>query len=84
MQSKVIAMLVPPDSLSATMLVRRASGQFAFERIDARVAAASRMAERWSLADTQLIQDEGVFHGGFPIALKTPGFAPVARVHVDI
>jgi hypothetical protein len=48
MQSKIIAMLVPEDRLEATMLVRRANGQFAFERIDARVAAASRVAAGWA------------------------------------
>jgi hypothetical protein len=47
MQSEIIAMLVPEDSLSATMLVRRADGRFVFERIDARVAAASRVAANW-------------------------------------
>ncbi len=47
MQSEIIAMIVPQDSLSATMLVRRADGQFAFARIDARLAAASRVASRW-------------------------------------
>jgi hypothetical protein len=33
------------------LLVRRADGQFAFERIDARVAFAARAAARWSGAD---------------------------------
>jgi hypothetical protein len=47
MQSEIIAMLVPEHSLSATMLVRRADGRFVFERIDARVAAASRVAANW-------------------------------------
>jgi hypothetical protein len=47
MQSQIIALLVPPGSLKATMLVRRADGQFALERIDARVAAATRVAAAW-------------------------------------
>jgi hypothetical protein len=47
MQSEIIAMWVPEASLRATMLIRRADGQFAFERIDARVAAASRVAADW-------------------------------------
>jgi hypothetical protein len=47
MQSEIIAMWVPEASLRATMLIRRANGQFAFERIDARVAAASRVAADW-------------------------------------
>jgi hypothetical protein len=54
MQSKIIAMLVPENSLAATMLVRRASGQFAFERIDARVAAASRVAAGWPRRDVSV------------------------------
>ena len=49
MQSKIIAMLVPEAGLAATMLVRRANGQFAFERIDARVAVATRVAAGWGL-----------------------------------
>jgi hypothetical protein len=48
MQSEIIAMLVPEASLSATMLIRRADGQFAFEKIDTRVAVASRVAAGWS------------------------------------
>lgn len=51
MQSEVIAMVVPRDSQSAAMLVRRADGQFAFARIDARLAAASRAASRWLRRD---------------------------------
>lgn len=37
-------MVVREDSLSAAILVRRADGGFVFKRIDARVAAASRLA----------------------------------------
>jgi hypothetical protein len=48
MQSTVIAMLVPENERRATMLVRRANGQFAFERIDARLATAARVAADWS------------------------------------
>jgi hypothetical protein len=44
MQSKIIALLAPEGSLEATLLVRRGDGQFALERIDARVAAAARLA----------------------------------------
>jgi hypothetical protein len=47
MQSEIIAMMVPLDSLGATMLVRRADGQIDFARIDARLAVASRVASRW-------------------------------------
>jgi hypothetical protein len=44
MQSKIIALLAPEGSLEATLLVRRANGQFALARIDARVAHATRVA----------------------------------------
>jgi hypothetical protein len=46
MQSQIIAMLMPEGSPGATLLVRRADGQFVFERVDARVAAAARVAAR--------------------------------------
>jgi hypothetical protein len=48
MQSVVIEMLMPEGSSGAALLVRRSNGQFAFERIDARVAYAARAAARWS------------------------------------
>jgi hypothetical protein len=44
MQSEIVAMLVPENCLSGTLLVRRADGGFSFQRIDARVAAAVRVA----------------------------------------
>jgi hypothetical protein len=47
MKSQVIALLVPQDSLKATLLVRRADGQFSLERIDSRVAFASCAAAAW-------------------------------------
>ena len=47
MQSQIIAMLIPEGSPGAALWVRRADGQFAFERIDARVAVAARAAARW-------------------------------------
>jgi hypothetical protein len=47
-QSVLIAMLMPEGSPGAALLVRRADGQFAIERIDARVASAARAAARWS------------------------------------
>jgi hypothetical protein len=34
--------------------------------------------------DAEAIQNEGVFHGGFAIALKAPRLAAVSRVHVDM
>ena len=51
MQSRIVAMLMPAGSPGAALLVRRADGQFAFERIDARVAFAARAAARWSGTD---------------------------------
>ena len=47
MQSQIIALLVPQGSQRATLLVRRGNGQFALERIDARVASATRVAASW-------------------------------------
>jgi len=49
MPSEVVAMWVPEDGRSATMLVRRADGGFVFQRIDARVAAASRLAASYQM-----------------------------------
>ena len=46
MQSEMIDMLMPAGSTGAALLVRRADGQFALERIDARVARAARAAAR--------------------------------------
>lgn len=46
MQSEMIDMLMPLGSTGAALLVRRADGQFALERIDARVARAARVAAR--------------------------------------
>ena len=51
MQSRIVAMLMPAGSPGAALLVRRSDGQFAFERIDARVAFAARAAARWSRPD---------------------------------
>jgi len=46
MKSQIIAMLIPEGNPGATLLMRRGDGQFAFARIDARVAAAARLAAR--------------------------------------
>jgi hypothetical protein len=48
MQSKIIALLAAEGSREATLLVRRGDGQFALARIDARVAAAARLAARYA------------------------------------
>ena len=48
MQSKVIAFLAAEGSREATLLVRRGNGQFALARIDARVATAARLADRYA------------------------------------
>lgn len=45
-------MLMPEGSPGATLLVRRADGQFAFERIDARVASAARVAASFIAKDS--------------------------------
>jgi hypothetical protein len=50
MESKLIALLAAEGSREATLLVRRGDGQFAFARIDARVASAARLAARYSTA----------------------------------
>jgi hypothetical protein len=48
MQSKVIALLAAEGAREATLLVRRGNGQFALARIDARVATAARLADRYA------------------------------------
>jgi hypothetical protein len=45
MQSKIVALLAEKGTREATLLVRRSDGQFALSRIDARVAAAARLAD---------------------------------------
>jgi len=52
MQSEIIAMLTPEGSPGATLLVRRADGQFVFERVDARLASALRVAASWFRKDS--------------------------------
>ncbi|GAC1501464.1 MAG: hypothetical protein NVS1B6_07860 [Steroidobacteraceae bacterium] len=47
MQSQVVAVLVPIGCRRATLLVRRGNGEFALQGIDARVAAATRLAASW-------------------------------------
>jgi len=44
MQSKIVALLTPEGSREHALLVRRADGQFALARIDARLGAAARLA----------------------------------------
>jgi hypothetical protein len=44
MPSEDVAMVVREDSRSAAILVRRTDGGFVFKSIDARVAAAARLA----------------------------------------
>jgi hypothetical protein len=52
MESKVIALLAAEGNREATLMVRRGDGQFALARIDARVAAAARLAARYAPALT--------------------------------
>jgi hypothetical protein len=48
MQSKIVALLDAEGNREATLLVRRGNGQFALARIDARVATAARLADRYA------------------------------------
>jgi hypothetical protein len=50
MQSKIFALLGVEGSPEATLVVRRSDGQFALARVDARVAAATRLAARYAPA----------------------------------
>ena len=50
MQSKIFAWLGVEGSPEATLVVRRSDGQFALARLDARVAAATRLAARYAPA----------------------------------
>ena len=49
MQSKVIALLAGEGNPLATLLVRRADGQFALERIDARLGLALKLAAAYAI-----------------------------------
>jgi hypothetical protein len=60
MQSKFIALLAADDGREATLLVRRGDGQFALARIDARVAAAARLAGRFAPAPAYRQAQESV------------------------
>jgi hypothetical protein len=60
MQSKIIALLAPEGCLQATLLVRRGDGQFALERIDARVAAAARLAARYASSSAVSVPSQEV------------------------
>jgi len=48
MQSKIVALLAHEGCREAALLMRRADGQFALARIDARLGAAARLAERYA------------------------------------
>jgi hypothetical protein len=48
MQSKIVVLLAPEGSREAALLVRRADGQFALARIDARLGAAARLAASYA------------------------------------
>ncbi|MDP9087181.1 MAG: hypothetical protein M3O26_00340 [Pseudomonadota bacterium] len=49
MQSKIVALFADEGGREAILLFRRGDGQFALSRIDARVAAAARLADRYAL-----------------------------------
>jgi hypothetical protein len=58
MQSKIVALLADEGSREATLLVRRGDGQFALSRIDARVAAAARLAALYAPGPAQYSSPE--------------------------
>jgi hypothetical protein len=58
MQSKIVALFSDDGSREATLLVRRGDGQFALSRIDARVAAAARLAARYAPTPAQYSSPE--------------------------
>jgi hypothetical protein len=62
MQSEIVAMLIPEGSPGAALLVRRGDGQFLLERIDTRVAAAARVASRWSRKGSARAAPSGAAH----------------------
>jgi hypothetical protein len=70
MQSRIVAMLMPAGSPGAALLVRRSDGQFAFGKIDARVAFAARAAARWSGADRADADPDADRDGSTLIAFK--------------
>jgi hypothetical protein len=57
MESKVVALLAAEGGREATLLVRRSDGQFAFARIDARVASAARLAGRYAPTLAYCVQE---------------------------
>jgi hypothetical protein len=58
MQSQIVALLSPAGSSNATLLVRRGNGQFAMQRIDARVAAAARLAATWLRPGERIVDSQ--------------------------
>jgi hypothetical protein len=48
MQSKIVALWAAEGSREAALLVRRADGQFALARIDARLGLAARLAASYA------------------------------------
>jgi hypothetical protein len=72
MKSHAIALLVPPDSLKATLLVRRADGQFSLERIDSRVASASCAAAAWFRKGAPIVDPSTSKVVGYEIAEIDP------------
>ena len=58
MRSEMIGRMVPENCRTATLLMRRVSGEFWFARIDSRLAAASRAAAVWAGSVQPLIVGE--------------------------
>jgi hypothetical protein len=72
MQSQIIALLVPEGSRQATLLVRRGNGQFALEGIDARVAAATRVAASWFRQGSPIVDPATSAVVGYEVAEINP------------
>jgi hypothetical protein len=82
MQSELLRFWVPPGSLQATMLVRRADGRLALAGIDARLARAAGIARKLARGRElshggelsrggELAQDERVLLRDLPVALES-------------
>jgi|GEM_PF-3127060 len=83
MQSVIVAMLSPPDSPEAALLVRRADGQFALERVDARLAAAARVAANWFRKNAGAVAAQSAAHRAVASADGYPGLQAVADIDMD-
>jgi hypothetical protein len=83
MQSVIVAMLSPPDSPEAALLVRRVDGQFALERVDARLAAAARVAANWFRRNAVAVAAQTGAHRAVASADGDPGSLAVTGLKTD-